>query len=142
MVLPFTKTVNNEDETAQLAVDFAKLVNNGQVIILIGNLGAGKTFFIKKLLASFGIRNVNSPSFAIVNEYEGKIKAYHFDFYRLNKIEELYDIGWEDYLNDTEAVLLVEWGDLLQEALPVKKIEISISFMDGTKRRFDFKEYE
>ncbi|MCG6914401.1 tRNA (adenosine(37)-N6)-threonylcarbamoyltransferase complex ATPase subunit type 1 TsaE [bacterium BMS3Abin03] len=142
MVLPFTKTVNNEDETAQLAVDFAKLVNNGQVIILIGNLGAGKTFFIKKLLASFGIRNVNSPSFAIVNEYEGKIKAYHFDFYRLNKIEELYDIGWEDYLNDTEAVLLVEWGDLLREALPVKKIEISISFMDGTKRRFDFKEYE
>ena len=142
MVLPFTKTVNNEDETAQLAVDFAKLVNNGQVIILIGNLGAGKTFFIKKLLASFGIRNVNSPSFAIVNEYEGKIKAYHFDFYRLNKIEELYDIGWEDYLNDTEAVLLVEWGDLLREALPVKKIEIAISFMDGTKRRFDFKEYE
>ncbi|MEJ2506977.1 MAG: tRNA (adenosine(37)-N6)-threonylcarbamoyltransferase complex ATPase subunit type 1 TsaE [Ignavibacteriaceae bacterium] len=142
MVLPFTKTVNNEDETAQLAVDFAKLVNNGQVIILIGNLGAGKTFFIKKLLASFGIRNVNSPSFAIVNEYEGKIKAYHFDFYRLNKIEELYDIGWEDYLNDTEAVLLVEWGDLLREALPVKKIEISISFMNGTKRRFDFKEYE
>jgi tRNA threonylcarbamoyladenosine biosynthesis protein TsaE len=142
VVLPFTKTVNNEDETAQLAVDFAKLVNNGQVIILIGNLGAGKTFFIKKLLASFGIRNVNSPSFAIVNEYEGKIKAYHFDFYRLNKIEELYDIGWEDYLNDTEAVLLVEWGDLLREALPVKKIEISISFMDGTKRRFDFKEYE
>ncbi|MEJ2494925.1 MAG: tRNA (adenosine(37)-N6)-threonylcarbamoyltransferase complex ATPase subunit type 1 TsaE [Ignavibacteriaceae bacterium] len=142
MVLPFTKTVNNEDETAQLAVDFAKLVNNGQVIILIGNLGAGKTFFIKKLLASFGIRNVNSPSFAIVNEYEGKIKAYHFDFYRLNKIEELYDIGWEDYLNDTEAVLLVEWGDLLREALPVKKIEISISFMDETKRRFDFKEYE
>jgi tRNA A37 threonylcarbamoyladenosine biosynthesis protein TsaE len=54
----------------------------------------------------------------------------------------LYDIGWEDYLNDTEAVLLVEWGDLLREALPVKKIEISISFMDGTKRRFDFKEYE
>ena len=111
-------------------------------LLLIGNLGAGKTFFIKKLLASFGIRNVNSPSFAIVNEYEGKIKAYHFDFYRLNKIEELYDIGWEDYLNDTEAVLLVEWGDLLREALPVKKIEISISFMDGTKRRFDFKEYE
>ncbi len=142
MNLPFAKTVNDEHGTAQLALEFAKLVGKGQVFVLIGNLGAGKTFFIKKLLASFGIKNVNSPSFAIVNEYEGKIKAYHFDFYRLNKIEELYDIGWEDYLNDTNAVLFIEWGDLLREALPVKRIEISITFIDETKRRFDFKEYD
>lgn len=142
MDLPFTKTVNDENETAILALEFANLVDKGQVIVLIGNLGAGKTFFVKRLLASFGINNVNSPSFAIVNEYEGKIKAYHFDFYRLNKVEELYDIGWEDYLNDTDAVLFVEWGDLLREALPVKRIEISITFIDETKRRFNFKEYE
>jgi tRNA threonylcarbamoyladenosine biosynthesis protein TsaE len=140
--LPFTKTVSDEDGTTKLAVDFAHIIKKGQVIVLIGNLGAGKTFFIKKLLALFGIKNVNSPSFAIVNEYEGKIKAYHFDFYRLNKIEELYDIGWEDYLNDPDAVLLIEWGDLLPDALPAKRMQICITFIDGTKRQFDFKEYE
>ena len=142
MDLPFTKTVSDEDGTTKLAVDFAHVIKKGQVIVLIGNLGAGKTFFIKKLLALFGIKNVNSPSFAIVNEYEGKIKAYHFDFYRLNKIEELYDIGWEDYLNDPDAVLLIEWGDLLPDALPAKRMQICITFIDGTKRQFDFKEYE
>lgn len=142
MYLPFTKTVSDEDETTKLATDFARVIKKGQVIVLIGNLGAGKTFFIKKLLASFGIKNVNSPSFAIVNEYVGKIKAYHFDFYRLNKIEELYDIGWEDYLNDPDVILLVEWGDLLPDALPAKRTQISIRYIDETKRQFDFKEYE
>ena len=142
MDFPFTKNVNNEDETAQLAENFANFISQGQVIVLIGNLGAGKTFFIKKLLASFGIRNVNSPSFAIVNEYEGKIKAYHFDFYRLNKIEELYDIGWQDYLNNPDAVLFIEWGNLLPDALPAKRIEIAITYIDETKRRFEFNKYE
>ena len=142
MDFPFTKNVNNEDETAQLAENFANFISQGQVIVLIGNLGAGKTFFVKKLLASFGIRNVNSPSFAIVNEYEGKIKAYHFDFYRLNKIEELYDIGWQDYLNNPDAVLFIEWGNLLPDALPAKRIEIAITYIDETKRRFEFNKYE
>ena len=142
MDFPFTKNVNNEDETARLAEDFANFISQGQVIVLIGNLGAGKTFFVKKLLASFGIRNVNSPSFAIVNEYEGKIKAYHFDFYRLNKIEELYDIGWQDYLNNPDAVLFIEWGDLLPDALPAKRIEIAITYIDETKRIFEFNKYE
>jgi len=139
---PFTKIVNDENETAKLAEDFAKIIHKGQVIVLNGNLGAGKTFFIKNLLARFGIRNVNSPTFSIVNEHEGKIKAYHFDFYRLNKIKELYDIGWEDYLNDPDGILLIEWGNLLQDALPSKRIEISISFIDETKRKFEFTEYE
>lgn len=142
MVLPFSKTVNDESETAQLAEEFAGVIREGQVIVLNGNLGAGKTFFIKKLLDSFGIRNVNSPTFSIVNEHEGKIKAYHFDFYRLNRIEELYDIGWADYLNNPDAILLVEWGNLFRDALPVNRIEITISFIDETKRKFEFKEYD
>lgn len=142
MKFPFVKTVNNEKGTEELAINFAKEIRNGQVIVLNGNLGSGKTFFIKKLMQHFGINYVNSPSFAIVNEYEGKIKAYHFDFYRLKNINELYDIGWQDYLNDDEAVIFIEWGELINEALPKKRLEIFITILEGSIRKFECMSYE
>jgi len=139
---PFVTTVNDEKGTEDLANKFAKELQNGQVIVLNGNLGSGKTFFIKKVMQQFGINYVNSPSFAIVNEYEGKTKAYHFDFYRLLNIDELFDIGWQEYLNDAEAVIFVEWGELINEALPNEKLEIFITILEGTMRRFEFIKYE
>ena len=142
MVVPFATTVNDEKGTEDLAIKFAKELQNGQAIVLNGNLGSGKTFFIKKVMQQFGINYVNSPSFTIVNEYEGKIKAYHFDFYRLLNIDELYDIGWQDYLNDAGAVIFVEWGNLINEALPKKRLEIFITILDGTRRKFEFVQYE
>ena len=71
-------------------------------------------------------QDVNSPSFSIVNEYSGNNKVYHFDFYRLKKIEELYDIGFEEYLNDEDAIIFIEWGNLMNEALPRNYLEILI----------------
>ena len=142
MDFPFATTVNDEKGTEDLAIKFAKELKNGQVIVLNGNLGSGKTFFIKKVMQQFGINYVNSPSFAIVNEYEGKTKAYHFDFYRLLNIDELFDIGWQEYLNDAEAVIFVEWGELINEALPNEKLEIFITILEGTMRRFEFIKYE
>ncbi len=142
MKLPFTKTVSDEKGTEELAIIFSEELQNGQVIVLNGNLGSGKTFFIKKVMQQFGINYVNSPSFAIVNEYEGKIKAYHFDFYRLMNIDELFDIGWQDYLNDAEAVIFVEWGNLINEALPKERLEIFITILEGTLRKFEFIKYE
>ena len=141
MDFPFVTTVNDEKGTEDLAIKFAKELQNGQVIVLNGNLGSGKTFFVKKVMQQFGINYVNSPSFAIVNEYEGKTKAYHFDFYRLLNIDELFDIGWQEYLNDAEAVIFVEWGELINEALPNEKLEIFITILEGTMRRFEFKKY-
>ena len=141
MELPFEKTVNDEEGTEELAVTFAKELQKGQVIVLNGNLGSGKTFFIKKVMQQFGINYVNSPSFAIVNEYEGKIKAYHFDFYRLMNIDELFDIGWQDYLNDVDAVIFIEWGELINEALPKERMEILITIIEGTTRRYEFIRY-
>ena len=142
MNFPFSITVNDEKGTEDLAGNFAKEIKNGQVIVLNGNLGSGKTFFIKKVLQLLGVNYVSSPSFAIVNEYEGNIKAYHFDFFRLNKIEELYDIGWQDYLNDVDAVIFIEWGDQLPNVLPGKRMEILITIINESKRKFDFIKYE
>lgn len=141
MEFPFSIIVNNEMETDKLAERFLTLLENSDVIVLTGNLGSGKTYFIRKIAELSGINYASSPSFAIVNEYEGRIKIYHFDFYRLNKIDELYNIGWQDYLNDTEAIIFIEWGELLKEALPVKRVEILITILGDTKRRFEFNKY-
>ncbi len=141
MELPFVKIVNSEEQTKKIAVKFAELLSNNNVKIaaLNGNLGAGKTTFVKFIAEYFNIKNVTSPSFAIVNEYYGKWKIYHFDFYRLKKIEELYDIGFEDYLNDTESIILIEWGNLFEEILPEERIEINIEIINETERKIEIK---
>jgi len=139
---PSSVNVKDENGTEVLASMFAAEVKSGQVIVLNGNLGSGKTFFIKMVLKSLSIHNVRSPSFTIVNEYNGKLKFYHFDFYRLKKIEELYDIGWADYLNDSSAAIFIEWGELLEPALPERRIEITITVINDTKRKFEFRKYD
>lgn len=128
----------SEADTIRLAADFSANVNPNSRVVLFGELGSGKTFFVKKILEQFGITEVNSPTFAIVNEYTGKIRAYHFDFYRLMNYEELLEIGWMDYIKDEEAALFIEWGDLLPQALPEKYIGISINILDEFSREFKF----
>ena len=142
MEYPSVIKVNTEDETSEIAGNFIKSVVPGDVIILNGNLGAGKTFFVKNALKTMGIANVNSPTFAIVNEYTGSFKIYHFDFYRINEPAELFDIGFNDYLNDAEAVVFIEWGNLMPEILPHKRIEINIKINDDYSREFEFSKYE
>jgi tRNA threonylcarbamoyladenosine biosynthesis protein TsaE len=139
---PFKKNILYEKETVELAASFALQLNRGDVIILNGNLGAGKTFFIKNAVKALGGNNVNSPTFALINEYESKFKIYHFDFYRINEIVELYDIGFNDYLNDSDAVIFIEWGDLYPEILPKRKIVIEIKLEEDFSRKFIFTKYE
>jgi len=141
MDIPSSRISNSEDDTTLIADDFSLYVQKGNVVVLNGDLGSGKTFFIKKVLENFNINSVNSPSFAIVNEYYGTIKAYHFDFFRLKKIQELYNIGWDDYLNDDDAVIFIEWGKLLPNALPDRRIEIIISILGERERKFEFAKY-
>jgi tRNA threonylcarbamoyladenosine biosynthesis protein TsaE len=129
----------SEKETAGIAEKFAARLNGGEIIVLNGELGAGKTFFIKSALKSFGIKNVSSPTFALVNEYTGKFKIYHFDFYRINDINELYDIGFDDYINNEEALVFIEWGNLFSQILPRKRIEIEIKVTDEFSREIAIK---
>ncbi|MCW8803562.1 MAG: tRNA (adenosine(37)-N6)-threonylcarbamoyltransferase complex ATPase subunit type 1 TsaE [Ignavibacteriaceae bacterium] len=135
---PSTVKTASEKETASMASDFMLSCKKGDRVVLNGDLGAGKTFFIKAALTSIGITNVNSPSFAIVNEYQNKYHIYHFDFYRLKNSTELFDIGWQDYLNDDDSILFVEWGNSLPSVLPKERIEISIAILNGTEREFRF----
>ena len=134
MNFPFIIITQSEEDTKSVASQFSQVIKPGDIIALNGNLGSGKTFFVKGVCMNFNITAVQSPTFAIVNEYSGDKKVYHFDFYRLRNIEELLDIGFEDYLNDNEAILFIEWADKLKDILPADRYEINLNFIDEKSR--------
>lgn len=134
MNFPFIIITHSEEDTKSVASQFSQVIKPGDIIALNGNLGSGKTFFVKGVCMNFNITAVQSPTFAIVNQYSGDKKVYHFDFYRLRNVEELLDIGFEDYLNDSEAILFIEWADKLKDILPADRYEININFVDEKSR--------
>lgn len=109
----------SEKETYELGYKIGRETRPGQIYTLIGDLGVGKTVFTQGLAAGLGIREpVNSPTFTIVQIYEeGRIPLYHFDVYRIGDVEEMEEIGYEDYFYG-KGVCLIEWADLIQEILP------------------------
>ncbi|MEG0321241.1 MAG: tRNA (adenosine(37)-N6)-threonylcarbamoyltransferase complex ATPase subunit type 1 TsaE [Oscillospiraceae bacterium] len=111
-------TTNSPEETENLAARLAQKLTPGTVLAFTGDLGAGKTAFVRGIATGLGIcERVTSPTFTIVNEYEGgRLPLFHFDMYRLGGPDELYDIGWEDYLA-REGVCCVEWSENVAEAL-------------------------
>ncbi len=108
----------SEMETENIGKELAKLLNAGSIVAFTGDLGAGKTAFVRGLAAGLRIESrVTSPTFTIVNEYEGgRLPLFHFDMYRLADEDELFDIGWEDYLN-RGGVCAVEWSENIQGAI-------------------------
>ena len=132
---------SSEGESALVAKEFMLSCKKGDRVVLNGNLGAGKTFFIKAALSSIGVKNVNSPSFAIVNEYQNNFHIYHFDFYRLKNSSELFNIGWQDYLNDDESIIFIEWGKRFPSVLPSERIEINIDMINESEREFSFEKF-
>lgn len=117
---------NNARETEQLGMAIGKALKGGEVIAMTGDLGAGKTTLTKALAKSLGIdEHVTSPTFTIVNEYEGRLKLFHFDVYRIADIEEMYDLGFEEYIYG-DGVSIIEWSNLIKEILPEDTINIEI----------------
>lgn len=105
----------SEKETEAIGKDFAATLVSGSVCAFFGELGSGKTAFIRGMALGLGIdMPVSSPSFNIVNEYQGKIPLFHFDMYRLGSSDELFDIGWEDYL-ERGGVCAVEWSERVED---------------------------
>lgn len=121
------KEVFSVEETSKLAMEIAKDCKKGQIICLSGELGTGKTHFTKAFAKGLGItEEITSPTFTIVNEYrEGTIPFFHFDVYRINDIEELYDIGYEEYFF-SEGICLVEWAEMIESVIPKDAIWIKI----------------
>ena len=111
------------EETEKIAYALAEKLHGGEIIMLDGDLGAGKTAFVRGLAAGLGISDrVVSPTFTIVNEYSGEgLPLFHFDVYRIGSPDEMYDIGWEDYLG-RGGVTVIEWAVNIEEILKSEKI--------------------
>ena len=125
-----------EEDTEQLANSLASRLKGGDVIALEGDLGAGKTAFTKGLAKGLGItRTVNSPTFTIIKEYQGRLPLYHMDVYRVSESDE--DLGFDEYF-EGEGVTVVEWAHLIKEQLPEDLLVIHIYRLDDDHRRFVF----
>lgn len=121
----YTFTSHNSSETMKFASELASTLHVGDVVVLSGELGAGKTKFTEGFLKYFGLDNqISSPTFSIVNEYKkDNIHIYHFDVYRLEDVDEFYAIGGEEYFSS--GICIIEWGEIIEEALPNNYIKIT-----------------
>lgn len=130
---------HSEEETAALAQRIAVFLRPGDTVVLTGELGAGKTVFVRGLAKGLGIDedSVNSPSFTIVNEYPGgKLALFHFDLYRIGDTSELNEIGWYDYLGK-DGIVVVEWGEKADGFLPGGYYQVNFAAVGETERQID-----
>ena len=125
----------SEEETKKIANKIASEINGEKVIVLNGELGAGKTKFTEGFLSYFGLENeISSPTFTIVNEYKNEnATIFHFDVYRLEDIDEFYAIGGEEYFS--KGICIIEWGDIIKEALPEHYTTITICKDDANTEK-------
>lgn len=132
---------NNTTDTLKLGQSLSKLLSKGDIVVLSGELGSGKTKFVEGFLQNYGLENeISSPTFNIVNEYSSSdTYIYHFDVYRLEDSDEFYAIGGEEYFE--KGICLIEWGELISDVLPKDYIHITIhkDSIAENSRVFEFK---
>lgn len=128
--------IRDETETKKFATDVAQTLKKGDVIALVGDLGTGKTTLSKYIAEALGItETITSPTFTIVQEYHsGRLPLYHFDVYRVDDIEEMYRIGYEEYFYG-EGVCIVEWADIMEEIIPEDAKVIFIEYGEDEGER-------
>ena len=129
------KISDSPENTELIGVSFSKQINSGDIIAINGDLGAGKTTFIKGVLQGLGYKgNVSSPTYTLVNEYDAKYKIIHIDCYREKLINRWLDIGIVDYLNG-DNVVFIEWAKYIKSILPKDVITINIEHLSESKRK-------
>lgn len=120
-------------ETEEIAQKLSQTLTGTEVIAMFGDLGAGKTAFTRGLAYGLNINDgVSSPTFALVNEYDGKFPVYHFDMYRVSTWDDLYSTGFFDYIDN--GILVIEWSENIEEFLPENKIKITIHYISENER--------
>ncbi len=135
---------NSEKDTFKLAEKFASKLKGGEVLCLVGDLGAGKTAFTKGLAKGLGVKNIiTSPTFVLMKVYDtsknkcGIKKLAHIDAYRLSGGVALEEIGVTDYFNDKNCITVIEWADRVKDLWPQNALEINLKILDGDKREIN-----
>jgi tRNA threonylcarbamoyladenosine biosynthesis protein TsaE len=126
-----------EKETENAGYELGKTLRGGDIVALNGDLGTGKTVFTRGIARALGISApIQSPTFTIVREYRGELRLCHFDLYRVTEAEELYEIGFDDYLDD-DTVAVIEWADMFPEVIPKKAVRVTIGYCPDGRRRIE-----
>lgn len=135
---PFVFDVTGEDGTARLGEALARVLPDGTTVALCGTLGAGKTRLVQAVAAGCGVdrRDVVSPTFVLIHEYQGQRPVYHMDAYRVRDEDEFLELGPEEYF-DGRGLTLVEWADRVESCLPRERLDIHITVTDSNSRRFE-----
>ena len=137
--------IQSLDHIHEAAREFIAAMGDNTVFALYGKMGAGKTTFIKALCQELGVEDVvTSPTFAVINEYRSDIAGeliYHFDFYRIKKLEEVYDMGYEDYFY-SGALCFIEWPELVEDLLPGNTIRVTIEELEDGSRKLTMESQE
>ena len=130
-------TLHGLADLKEAAKKMLEVIGDNKIVLFYGDMGAGKTTFIKSICVELGVKEtVSSPTFSIVNEYEGSGNTiYHFDFYRIKSIQEAYDIGYEEYFYSGN-ICFVEWPDKIDELLPDHYLKVEIHTMEDDSRVF------
>lgn len=124
----------SEKETQEAGEKLVQTLAPGSVVAMYGDLGAGKTAFVRGMTRGLGINfPVSSPTFNVVNEYPGKVPLFHFDMYRLGSADELFDIGWDDYL-ERGGICAVEWSENVEEAFEPGTVKVTITKLGDSER--------
>lgn len=132
---------NSAEETKQFAYNLATKTKAPKVFVLSGDLGAGKTTFTKGFAKALGIKeNITSPTFTLLNEYCGKQKLLHFDMYRLSSKDDAYELGFEDYFKQNDAIILVEWAENVEGLFLPPYTKITINKLSNTQREINVEE--
>jgi len=133
--------IDSLEDISEAAKRFVTAMDEADVFAFYGKMGAGKTTFIKAVCEELGVEDViTSPTFSIVNEYRSDTTGeliYHFDFYRIKKLEEVYDMGYEDYFY-SGALCFIEWPELIEELLPDDAVRVFITESDDGRRKVEF----
>ena len=129
---------HSERETIQRAKLLGQKLRPGTVVALAGEMGSGKTHFIKGLCQGFGVKDadeVKSPTFVLLHQYQGRFPIYHFDLYRLEQERELEPIGFDEFLSDPKAVAVVEWADRVPTKIPREAVWVELKILGPTSRQ-------